>query len=413
MDDHSIIEQVRRGHTQAFEALVLCYQLPLFRYLGRMGLASETVEDLVQHSFLRAFQHLPRFDPDRARFSTWLFTIARRLAGNGTGRMSAGGSPGEPGRRLLVSPSEPYHPRKPSMSDTSVSPRRPALAAVLSVLLPGLGQLYNGQLNKGLFLFMGFAFVSVPFLAFVALALPPAWLLPSLLMSLLATLGLYGYGILDAWRVARHSPDYHPRPWQQPAIYVSLALFAYLSVLAGATRYVRAHIVEPFRIPSSSMAPNVLRGDFLFADKRVNRPGCKSRIRHGDIAIFIYPNDRTRYYMKRIVGLPGDRIRIRGRTLWVNGQAVTRPGSSPDQCIERGDSGPYTVLCAPGGGTTELDLTVPSGQVFVLGDNRAKAKDSRDFGTVPLRDVIGRAVQVWFSYTPDGGIRWDRLGKTL
>jgi RNA polymerase sigma-70 factor (ECF subfamily) len=82
MDDHSIIEQVRRGHTQAFEALVLRYQLPLFRYLGRMGLASETVEDLVQHSFLRAFQHLPRFDPDRARFSTWLFTIARRLALN-------------------------------------------------------------------------------------------------------------------------------------------------------------------------------------------------------------------------------------------------------------------------------------------------------------------------------------------
>ncbi|MEA3278622.1 MAG: sigma-70 family RNA polymerase sigma factor, partial [Pseudomonadota bacterium] len=82
MDDLLVIEQVRQGNRRAFETLVRHHQGPLFQYLGRMGLASEEIEDLVQETFVRAFRHLHAFDPRRARFPTWLFTIAKRLALN-------------------------------------------------------------------------------------------------------------------------------------------------------------------------------------------------------------------------------------------------------------------------------------------------------------------------------------------
>ena len=82
MDDEQLIQQVLRGETQAFDALVQRHQHALFFYLGRMGLCQAEAEDLAQEAFLRAYRYLHRYDPARARFSTWLFTIARRLAAN-------------------------------------------------------------------------------------------------------------------------------------------------------------------------------------------------------------------------------------------------------------------------------------------------------------------------------------------
>lgn len=308
------------------------------------------------------------------------------------------------------------------MPINTISPRKPAFALALSAMLPGLGQLYNGQLNKGIFLFLAFVFITLPFIAFVALMLPPAWLLPLLVLSLVATLGLYIFSLYDAWKVARQRADYRPYPWQQPAIYVSLLLFGYLSVLGGAAHYVRGELIESFYIPSQSMLPNVLRGDLLFADKRVNCTGCKRQIRRGDIAVFVYPNNRTTLYIKRIIGLPGDEIRIQSREVFVNGKSISDAGKySPAHEIsederylyERGETGDYAVLWSAGDEVEELSIAVPAGEVFVLGDNRDAATDSRIFGTVPLRDVVGLARQVWFSYSSETGIRWRRLGKVL
>ena len=82
MDDLQVIERVKCGNLQAFEPLVRRYQRPLLHYLGRMGLTTPETEELTQETFTRAFQHLAEFEPRRALFSTWLFTIARRLALN-------------------------------------------------------------------------------------------------------------------------------------------------------------------------------------------------------------------------------------------------------------------------------------------------------------------------------------------
>jgi RNA polymerase sigma-70 factor (ECF subfamily) len=87
MDDEQLVRQALRGEARAFEALVRRHQRPLFHYLGRMGLGQAETEDLAQEAFLRAYRQLHRFDPGRARFSTWLFTIARRLALNTIARL--------------------------------------------------------------------------------------------------------------------------------------------------------------------------------------------------------------------------------------------------------------------------------------------------------------------------------------
>jgi signal peptidase I len=294
--------------------------------------------------------------------------------------------------------------------------RRPIVAMFMSLLLPGFGQLYNGEVNKAIWLFLAFAFLSVPGVALVALYLPDGWMMPALVLALAAALSLWLYGMADAWRQARARPDYRPERWQTSGMYLLVLVVCNGLALPLLIDYVRTHQVESFRIPSTSMEPTVLQGDVLFADKRYNCPGCKQGIRRGDIAIFTYPNNRTLKYIKRIVALPGDRVQLRGDEVRVNGTPLTPPGAANDigaSRVESEDQRRWQILPGPSGATpADVDMVVPPGQVFVLGDNRSTSVDSRKFGTVPMQDVVGRARQLWFSRGPEG-IRWQRLGLTL
>lgn len=296
------------------------------------------------------------------------------------------------------------------------NPRKPALAALMSLVLPGFGQLYNGEVNKAIWLFLLFAGVSQPALALAALYLPGAAMAAALLAGLLLTLALWLYGIADAWRTARRLPHYAVRPWQLSGTYMLVLVLCDLIVLPLTLNTIRTRQVESFRVPSSSMEPGVLRGDFFFADKRYNCPACRLGVRHGDIALFVYPNDRTQIYIKRIVGLPGDRVQIQGERLTVNGVVLTRQTRRGDGAVvtteawdDRQWRARWSSAPAP---QADIEITVPPGQVLVLGDNRNISADSRRFGTVPLQDVVGKARQVWFS-SGDDGVRWSRLGQVL
>lgn len=159
-----------------------------------------------------------------------------------------------------------------------------------------------------------------------------------------------------------------------------------------------------------------MKGDFLVADKRYNCPGCKDKIEPGDIAIMAMPNDRTVLFIKRVIAMPGDHVTIENRSVRVNGRALTvgPADAGGGQLTERSANGrEWTVQwnpAAPAG--PPVDLTVPPGEVFVLGDNRSNSLDSRQQGTVPLADVVGRARQIWFSRGANG-IRWGRIGKLV
>lgn len=288
---------------------------------------------------------------------------------------------------------------------SNIQPRKPVIASLMSLVLPGFGQLYNGQVNKAIWLFLAFALISVPGIAAIALYLPAVLTVPTLALSLLAVVAMWLFGIIDAWRQAGQRQHYLAAAWQCSGAYAAVFVLCSGLALPLLIDYVRSNQVEPFRIPSASMAPAVLQGDLLFADKRYNRAGWAgipggqtSSIARGDIAIFTYPNDRTLKYIKRIIALPGDKVKIQNGEVQVNGvllaaalpsaQATDKPAAN------------------------ELDITVAAGQVFVMGDNRSNSKDSRDFGSVPMQDVVGKARQVWFSSGPDG-VRWQRLGKVL
>jgi len=293
--------------------------------------------------------------------------------------------------------------------------RNPWMAALMSLVLPGFGQLYNGHVNKGLLLFIGICLINVPLVLWLVLDLPTSLTLPLVILTLLASIVLWLYGIINAYRSAKKLNNYTLQSWQMPAVYLATFLVAIFIILPLTTNYLRKNQVESFHIPSRSMEPSVMKGDVLFANKSYNCHGCWDSVKRGDIAVFVYPNNRTLYYIKRIVGLPGDVVRMEGQQVYINGESLQQKTENQDDyrlITEKAGDMEYQVKWSTGNQFETTELTVPQGEVLVLGDNRSASNDSRIFGTVPIRDVVGQASQVWFS-KGDKGIRWERLGLVL
>lgn len=293
-----------------------------------------------------------------------------------------------------------------------MSPRRPWVAALMSLVLPGFGQLYNGQPNKAIWMFFLFGIIAVPVTTFLALYVSSWLLLPAMLVALAAPAGIWIHSVLDAARQARRGVDYSLAPWQTSGMYLVVFFVCNVLVLPASNMYTRAHFVESYRVPAVSMEPTILKGEFLFADKRYNCTGCKSAIRPGDIAVFNFPDNRTLLFVKRIIAMPGDHVRMEGREVIVNGVSLSSSGVSEDGELTEQTHGRSWQVQWMDIGASPMEFTVPAGHVFVLGDNRSNSVDSRFFGTVPMEDVIGRVRQVWFSLGSDG-IRWSRIGTTV
>jgi signal peptidase I len=180
--------------------------------------------------------------------------------------------------------------------------------------------------------------------------------------------------------------------------------------------FIMTFIVQPIRIPSESMEPTLFVGDFGLADKQsfaAEGPLAHllppSRIERGDLVIFHYPVDPHRYLVKRTVGLPGDRLRLRGGHVWVNGWPVYEPYAfysvSPPNAFR--DEFPTVRETRPAlrrpwaaqlqRATRDDELIVPPDQYFVLGDNRNDSEDSRFWGFVPRSAIVGRPLLVYFT----------------
>jgi signal peptidase I len=175
-------------------------------------------------------------------------------------------------------------------------------------------------------------------------------------------------------------------------------------------------ILQPFRIPSESMERTLLVGDFLLVNKSIYGPkGMWSRllpyrdVQRGDIVVFHFPLDPPEHIVKRVIGVPGDRIHLRDGVVYRNGEAVTEPYAVYESAWQDSfrDEFPTAMYTDPGVDThwwlqmrsdvMNGDLIVPAGQYFVMGDNRNHSRDSRYWGFVPRSAIVGRPFIIYFS----------------
>ena len=197
--------------------------------------------------------------------------------------------------------------------------------------------------------------------------------------------------------------------------------------------FVLTFVVQPFRIPSESMERTMLVGDFLLVNKTVyGPPGIwhwllpYEQVKRGDIIVFHFPLDPSDHVVKRVVGIPGDRIHLQNGVVCVNGQKQTEPYAIFEGAYQDNfrDQFPSKLYTDPGVDThwwMEMrqdvqngDLVVPVGQYFVLGDNRNHSRDSRYWGFVPRANVVGLPFLIYFSLhepsaTEDSTLPNDKL----
>jgi signal peptidase I len=178
---------------------------------------------------------------------------------------------------------------------------------------------------------------------------------------------------------------------------------------------VRTFVVQAYKIPSRSMVPTLLVGDHILVNKfiyGVKVPFLRNTIisvtnpQRGDIVVFIYPNDRSKDYIKRVIGLGGDKIEIKNKIIFINGKKYSDAyGIYSDNVIYPGSMQPRDNF-GP--------VTVPPKSLFVMGDNRDESADSRFWGFVDLKDVEGKAFIIYFSLNyEEKNLRWQRLGNIL
>jgi signal peptidase I len=284
--------------------------------------------------------------------------------------------------------------------------RRQIAVAAAGLCMPGLGQLVQGDGVRAAAFLLAVA-LPIPVAARLAVAVPPRGLIWIVVLGAAASLGAYVWSVVDGVRRAR-TADAGAGLRVRPLLYALYLIFGYRLVLAPFASEARERWVETFAVAGGSMAPALQSGDRILVDKSVGRPG-GARLFRGAPVVFVYPNDRRLVFIKRVIGLPGDRVEIEGASLRVNGREVSGPAG-----LEHGEHGDYTVQWPHAtGATPPSSFVVPNGQVFVLGDDRAGAVDSRSFGGVPLSDVKGIARQIWLSVSPGGGVRLSRVGQLL
>ncbi|NWN81491.1 MAG: signal peptidase I [Halomonas sp.] len=182
----------------------------------------------------------------------------------------------------------------------------------------------------------------------------------------------------------------------------------------------RSFVMEPFQIPSGSMRPTLEIGDFILVNKfayGLRLPVVHTEIadlgepERGDVMVFRFPNEPSVNFIKRVVGLPGDRIRYEDKQLFVNGEPAAKtllaegPAKAPDELMYAEQLGEveHRLYNNPRDlGPQMRELVVPEGHYFTMGDNRDHSNDSRYWGFVPEENIVGQAFAVWMHW--DGGL---------
>ncbi len=198
----------------------------------------------------------------------------------------------------------------------------------------------------------------------------------------------------------------------------------------------RSFVVEPFRIPSGSMMPTLLSGDFILVNKHsygIRLPVANIKVvelgspERGDVVVFRYPKNPSIDYIKRVVGLPGDTITYYGKQVYINGELAKQERigayfhagegqhmNNADQRTEQLGDVKHDILVSAQRRGFNAEYVVPEGHYFVMGDNRDNSSDSRVWGFVPDENLVGKAFMIWMNW--DGvqsRISFERIGNSI
>lgn len=247
-----------------------------------------------------------------------------------------------------------------------------------------------------------------------------------LLIATLVTGVVWGYEKL-VWRKRRpEGQSQEDDPWwiDFPRSLFPVILFVFL---------IRSFVVEPFRIPSGSMLPTLLKGDFILVNKFAY--GVRMPVFHqvlignggperGDVVVFRYPQNPEQDYIKRVIGLPGDVVTYINKQVYVNGEPVAQKPLGPyngpqiegpsELRLETLGSVEHDILIHPEPSASQGQYRVPEGHYFVMGDNRDRSADSRFWGFVPEDNLVGKAFFIWFSWDHDDNwVNFGRIGDSI
>ena len=193
---------------------------------------------------------------------------------------------------------------------------------------------------------------------------------------------------------------------------------------------IRSFIFEPFRIPSGSMMPTLLQGDYIFVKKfsyGLRWPVIEQKFlevgepQRGDVVVFRLPSNPSINYIKRVVGLPGDRVVYENHQVTVNGVQMhltehpeTKLQDSGLVFIEQLDERDHSIrISRPNDTSTERVYEVPAGHYFMMGDNRDNSTDSRYIGAIPETHLVGEAVRIWMHMDGLEWPAWSRIGTKI
>lgn len=253
-------------------------------------------------------------------------------------------------------------------------PKKPWLGALLSYIFPGVGQFYNKQIFKGV------VFVGIETILLFAENI--YWVVFSFCFVFEI------FSISDAYYVSTRTNGSAQSLLAQGTkrqVYTLMGVLFLFGFLTNTynENIIKGRLIQPYNIPSASMSPTLREKDYILATKYGFSP---QNTRRGDVIVFKYPVDKKTDYVKRVIGLPGEKIEIVDNKVYINGKSLDEAYT-----VYKGSEkyGPYTV---------------PEGNYFVMGDNRDFSQDSRVWGPVPVDMIEGRVYKIYYPFSRSGPV---------
>ena len=255
--------------------------------------------------------------------------------------------------------------------------RRAMVALLLSVVSPGLGKIYNGQLKKGIFYLVGFllAFIIFSFLLFKFYGT---------IFYLIIMFGFFIFILIDALLGAIKLKAIALKSYNKWYIYLMIFLLSGVIIRPFLTWTIRNNVVRAYKIPSSGMEPSLLVGDYLVADMTIYKG---EKPKRGDIIVFEFPKDPSKEFIKRVIGQEGEKVEIVDNKLYIDDKLVDAPWGHYSQ------KSSWTPDLMERFGP----VVVPKDSLFVLGDNWDNSQDSRFWGFLNIKKVKGKVLYLYWA----------------